>query len=94
MISGGTTIRGCRGALNTTQLAQCTNTTQCITSYGQGSNNKIIPTDRLKCYYCDSRVNKDCADEQTDETITLPCKKYSNENQCIELRPEDGVGKK
>lgn len=94
MFAGGTTIRGCRGTLTTTQLAQCTNTTECKTSFGQGSNNLIIPTDRLKCYYCDSRVDESCVNEQNDLTKTLPCRKYKLDNHCIEYRPEDGVGKK
>lgn len=93
LISGGATLRGCRGTLTTTQLAQCTNTTKCITSFGQGSNKIILSIERLKCYYCDSRVDPSCADEQTDETKILPCKKYSKENYCIENRPEDGIGK-
>lgn len=92
-IMNGATVRGCKGQLSSTELSQCNGNTpssQCTITTGQGSNNKILPANRRKCFQCDSRIDPSCADVQTNKTLTLPCKKFFEPETCITLKTSDG----
>lgn len=82
------TVRGCRGLLTSLEASYCRNNTaaaQCTITTGQGSNNKIIPLNRRKCYHCDSRVDASCSGKPSNGTIPQPCKKFSNPANCLKL---------
>lgn len=95
-IQAGATVRGCRGLLSETEADKCRNNTvssQCSITSGTGSNNRVIPHNRLQCYHCDSRVDASCADEQKNQTLTLPCKKFLEPENCVKLELKVGGGK-
>lgn len=88
-ILNGATARGCAGTLTASELSQCrsnSNSSQCLLTTGQGTNNKIYPENRLECYHCDSRINAECFDSfDKDHHQTLPCKIFSQPEQCLKL---------
>jgi hypothetical protein len=94
-IVNGATVRGCKGILSATEAEQCRNNTaasQCAITAGQGSNNKIIPANRLKCFQCDSRVDATCVQEQGNTTQALPCRRFLQPENCLKLTMNDGSG--
>lgn len=96
-IQAGATIRGCMGSLSS---GQCMNQTEsvllptslCTVDSGPGTNNKIVPIGRLKCYHCDSRIDDSCHDGPTSSTPTLPCISYLRPEMCLKLDLNDGSG--
>lgn len=84
-VLNGATVRGCKGVLTSADDRECSNNLTCSVSSGQGSNNKIIPQNRLKCYHCDSRVEASCSEKPTNKSSTLPCKKYFPTENCLKL---------
>lgn len=95
-ILNGATVRGCRGLLSEADSTQCRNNTvasQCAITSGQASNNKIVPSNRLKCFYCDSRVDETCLEKQENISLSLPCKKFFQPENCLKLTYSDGSGK-
>lgn len=94
-IMSGATVRGCKGALSLTESNQCRDNTassQCTITTGQRSNNKILPENRRRCYYCDSRTDASCKDEQKNSSLTLPCKRFVQPEKCLKLNLNDGAG--
>lgn len=91
-VLNGATVRGCRGVLPPADDKECSNNVTCAVSSGQGSNNKIIPQNRLKCFHCDSRVEGSCSEKLTNKTLTLPCRKYFPTENCLKLNLNDGAG--
>ncbi|XP_070502926.1 proprotein convertase subtilisin/kexin type 5-like [Chironomus tepperi] len=92
-ISDGSTQRGCKGSLTSTDINNCRNnsiSSECLISSGQGSNNKLIPIKRLNCYYCDSAKDENCGKEQTNLNETLPCKSYKSPENCVKITYSDG----
>lgn len=86
-IQSGSTVRGCRNILASSEVEQCRNTTassQCTTTQGQGSNNRIIPLNRRKCFHCDSRIDATCSGMPANAS-TLPCKRFSQAESCLKL---------
>ena len=92
-VAHGATIRGCKGILTSADEKECSSNITCSMSTGQGSNNKIIPNNRLKCHHCDSRINSICADKTLDTSLTMPCIKYSPPESCLKLEL-NGAGKR
>lgn len=94
-IINGATVRGCQGHLSASEASQCRNNTvasQCAITSGQGSNNQIIPMNRLKCFQCDSNVDETCTQAQENVTLALPCKKFFQPENCLKLSMNDGSG--
>lgn len=94
-IASGATVRGCRGQLSSSESSACRNNTassQCAITAGEGSNYRILPENRRKCFHCDSRVDGSCEDKQTNLTLTLPCKKFFQPENCLKLKLSDGAG--
>lgn len=94
-VLNGATVRGCRGNLLSTEVENCRNNTaasQCSITAGQGSNNQILPANRLKCYHCDSRVDATCTQDQVNITSPLPCKRFVRPENCLKLTMNDGSG--
>jgi hypothetical protein len=95
-IKSGATVRGCRGLLSASEATLCRNNTessQCSITASQGSNNQILPLNRLRCHHCDSRVDAKCTEKQENGTLTLPCKKFIQPENCLKLTLNDGAGK-
>lgn len=91
-IQNGATVRGCMGSLtsadqcrNATQNSVLVPSTQCYAYSGGSSNNKVIPTDRLKCYHCDSHIDAACLEKPTESTPLLPCIKFVQPENCLKL---------
>lgn len=88
-IVSGATVRGCRGLLSSSDVSYCRNNTassQCIITSGQGSNNKIVPQDRRRCFHCDGRVDATCSEKPENQSLTLPCKKFSKSSEnCLKI---------
>lgn len=93
-ILNGASVRGCIGLLSTTELDQCRSSaySQCDITFGQGSNNQIIPTNRLKCFQCDSRSDPLCTQKQENSTSALPCRRFIQPENCLKLTRNDGSG--
>ena len=92
MLKGGLTERGCKGILLPQEAANCKNDTSCVTSTGEGSNNKIFPQKRLQCYACDSLSDKNCSEEQKDTKLRLPCVNYHIDQNCLKISYSNGRG--
>lgn len=88
-VQSGATVRGCKGSLPSSDDKECSNNLTCSITSGQGSNNKIIPANRLKCFHCDSRVEASCSGKPENMTLTLPCKKYFPTEFCLKLELND-----
>lgn len=94
-IQNGATIRGCVGSLDTPN--ECNNSTessalpamQCYINSGPGSNKQVIPSSRLKCYHCDSRIDATCTDTPTKSTPPLPCSMFVQQEHCLKLVLKD-----
>lgn len=94
-IQNGTTIRGCRGQLSSSVAINCSSTTAtspCSITSGSQSNHEIIPSTRLNCYHCDSRVDASCADGLKNSSL-LPCIMFHQPEKCLKLVREDDSSK-
>lgn len=94
-IVGGATVRGCRGFLSEAASTQCRNNTvasQCAITSGPGSNNQILPMNRLRCFQCDSNVDETCIPKQENDTLALPCRKFVQPENCLKLTLNNGNG--
>lgn len=92
-ILNGATVRGCSGSSSKEELDQCrSNSSTCAITSGQGSNNKVIPTNRLKCFQCDSRSDPLCTQKQENSTTALPCRRFIQPENCLKLTRNDGSG--
>lgn len=89
----GLTERGCRGTLLPQEAANCKNETTCVTSAGQGSNNKIFPPKRLQCFACDSLSDDSCSKEQKDKKLQMPCVNYNIDQKCLKISYSNGRGR-
>lgn len=58
-----------------------------------GANDQMIPSNRMKCFACESSSNGDCQNEQTDTTLILPCRNFAKPEQCVIVGFTDGRGK-
>lgn len=82
-VVSGATVRGCKGLLD---AASCrNNATLCTITSGSGSNKQVIPANRRLCYHCDGKVEATCSEKPSNGTLTLPCKKFSQPENCLKL---------
>lgn len=84
-VKQGATVRGCKGGLPSEDESECRGNITCSVTSGSGSNNQIIPNNRLKCFHCDSRVDSTCSEKPTNKSLTLPCKNYVPTESCLRL---------
>lgn len=85
-IVNGATMRGCAGNLTQTELTDCKLPNNCKLTRGIGSNTEIIPSNRLRCQHCDSRVDASCADPDIkNRNEILPCKRFVQPESCIKI---------
>ncbi|CRL01118.1 CLUMA_CG014195, isoform A, partial [Clunio marinus] len=94
-IEGSLTIRGCKGDLSLPDFIECNdnkNSSQCLIAFGQGSNDGMVPRNRLTCYHCDSKIDPGCVEDQVEQTNNkpLPCKNYLSPEKCFILKYHDG----
>lgn len=85
-IVNGATVRGCAGNLTESESSNCILSNNCKFTRGLGSNNEIIPSNRLRCQHCDSRVDASCADPDIqNRKEVLPCKRFVQSESCIKI---------
>lgn len=57
-----------------------------------GSNDQIIPSNRLECFACDSQTDENCRNGQTVASLIIPCRKFVKPEQCATILYSDGRG--
>lgn len=67
------------------QLAKCTSNDLCSICGTEGCNTGLIPRNRLRCYYCDSNSDQNCAKDQTDESKIKFCRNYDPSDKCTKI---------
>ncbi|XP_065075658.1 proprotein convertase subtilisin/kexin type 5-like [Ochlerotatus camptorhynchus] len=76
----GVLTRGCQGDLTADEIKACTGK-MCEICEAEKCT-KIFPTDRLRCYQCNSGSDKTCSDQLTGEPKSNYCKVYKAGDQC------------
>lgn len=71
----------------------CIGNPLCQMCVGSGCNNEISPRGRLQCHQCNSVTDPDCKNKQEDDKKLLPCRNYSADDVCVEIRM-NSTGKK
>ncbi|KAI8035903.1 hypothetical protein M5D96_011334 [Drosophila gunungcola] len=83
--SRGNTIRGCLSSLAGGDFYECLtgDGELCDTCTGDRCNDlSVFPTDRRKCYQCDSSSDPNCATSPTSLTSTV-CPIYTQDESCV-----------
>lgn len=94
-IQNGATMRGCKGNLTLSEMTICRNTTagsQCKITRGEGTNFDIIPSNRRRCFHCDSRVDSSCGDpdiQNLNSNQWLPCKRFVGPETCVKIKIDE-----